>query len=82
MVTTTLCGLKRTQVMRKAHVRRLVQVQDGGKGDDSFPTWGLRVETTIRKTSLIYRQPYQQSLWLGHVLAKWAGRRFITVPEE
>jgi len=62
-------------------VKRLVQVKDGGKHDDSSPSWGLRLEGD-KKITLVYRQPYEVSRWLGHVLAKWADVEFSEMPQE
>lgn len=81
-VTTTVGRYRKSEVIRKVHIRRLVQIQDGGVGEDSFPTWGLEVQTTIGRRCLVFRQPHEQSLWLGGVVAKWAGVDFTTVPED
>lgn len=56
-------------------IQRLRQVQDGGRGRDSFPSWGLQVEAA-KPVTILYRLPYGHSLWLGRVLATWADVRF------
>ena len=66
-------------------------MRDGGQGDDSFPSWGLEVEAdtntnpnidTDRKTTLLYRQPYEKSRWLGQVVARWAEVEFVEAAKE
>lgn len=78
--TVVLC-FRRSRTIPKNRIRRFVQVKDGGEGDDSFPSWGLKVEAD-KKTTLLFRQPYEKSQWLGQVLAKWAGVDFIEAPRE
>lgn len=68
----------RSREVRKAEVRSVRQVQDGGQGDDSFPSWGLQVEAGKRVT-VLYRQEAAKSAWLGPVLAAWAGVEFVPV---
>lgn len=62
----------RSRETPKAEIRGVTQVQDGGRGDDSFPSWGLRVDAT-RNATVLYRQESEKSAWLGRVLAGWAG---------
>lgn len=57
------------------------QVKDGGEQEDSFPSWGLRLESRKAMT-LIYRQPYASSLWLGQLIALWSGKPFNRVRES
>jgi hypothetical protein len=65
----------------RSSIRRIVQVKDGGEDDDSFPSWGLKVEGE-KEVTLIYRQPYDKSHWLGGVLAKWAQVDFVEAPRD
>ena len=79
---TDVLGFKRRATIARDSIKRIVQEKDGGDGDDSFPSWGLKLEVEkevekIRGTKLIQRQPYEKSRWLGGVLAKWAGVDFI-----
>ncbi len=64
-----------------ASITRLVQVQDGGQGDDSFPSWGLKAEGA-EKVTLLFRQPRESSLWLGSILARWSGLPFVEAPAD
>lgn len=66
------------QMVPRDAVVRVVQSKDGGEGRDSFPSRGLDLETD-KEVELIYRQPYEQSLWLGQVMARWAGVKFEKV---
>ena len=59
----------------------IVQVKDGGEGDDSFPSWGLKVEGD-RETTPIFRQSYDKSHWLGRALAKSAQVDFFEALRE
>ena len=81
IMETQLLGLRRTRLIPRTSIRRLVQVKDGGEGEDSFPSWGLRIEGD-RKATLIYRQPHDKSRWLGHFLARWADVEFSEVPND
>lgn len=78
---TDLLGWKRTKTVQRSNLRYLEQVKDGGEGEDSFPSWGL-VAHGAEKTTLIYRQPHNKSLWLGRILARWTGAEFRELPEE
>lgn len=65
-----------TRVSRSA-VTRVMQVKDGGEGDDSFPTWGLKMEHARGETiRLLWRQPIERSDWLGPLVAEWARKPF------
>ena len=83
---TDVLGFKRSATIARDSIKRIVQEKDGGEGEDSFPSWGLKlegekgVEKILGKT-LIHRQPYEKSRWLGGVLAKWAGVDFIEAPK-
>ena len=80
------------------HVR---QVKDGGEGEDSFPSWGLEVNSgtigqsklrrvltndisgsNVRYRSIFRRQPWEQSRWLGIVIARWAAVEIEFCPKE
>jgi len=78
---TNVLGLRRRRNFPRDSIRHLVQVKDGGKGNDSFPSWGLRIDTD-KETMLLARQPYEKSHWLGLVLAKWAQAEFIEAVRE
>ena len=52
------------------------QVKDGGEGEDSFPSWGLRA-VSRKKLMLLSRQPIEKSDWLGRVLADHFDVKFI-----
>jgi hypothetical protein len=80
-VNTDVLGFKRTATIPRSSIRRIVQVKDGGEDDDSFPSWGLKVEGE-KEVTLIYRQPYDKSHWLGGVLAKWAQVDFVEAPRD
>ena len=80
MVTKVLC-YKRSIIIPRNSIHRMVQVKDGGGDDDSFPSWGLELEAE-KEFSLIYRQPHEISLWLGQVLAHWAQVEFSSLPED
>ena len=80
-VATNILGLTRTEAMPKESIERLLQVRDGGEGEDSFPSWGLEVEGD-RTITLLRRQPYEASHWLGKVLAEWADAEFIEASRE
>lgn len=73
---TTFLGRTWSKVIPRSGIARFVQVKDGGTGEDSFPSWGLKVEGSVHAT-LIFRQPYAVSLWFGRVLAAWAGVPFV-----
>jgi hypothetical protein len=73
---TDVLGFKQRANISKGSIKRIVQVKDGGEGDDSFPSWGLKIEGD-RETTLIYRQSYEKSHWLGRALAKWAQVDFV-----
>jgi hypothetical protein len=69
-----LLGLRRLRTYQKDDIASVRQIKDGGEGDDSFPSWGLRLETREgKKTNLLFRQPYESSAWLGDVFEAWTG---------
>ena len=81
IIQADVLGLKRCRSIPKNCITRLVQVKDGGEDEDSFPSWGLKVEGD-KKATLIFRQPHEKSRWLGRILAEWADVEFAEVPEE
>ncbi len=75
-------GIRKVRTVSKDDIRGVKQVKDGGEGDDSFPSWGLRLETGERRSiSLLFRQPHESSRWLGQVLQSRLGVPFHDVPE-
>ena len=76
VVETRVLGLKWVHTFPRESIRRFVQIQDGGQGEDSFPSWALKIEADY-KTKLLVRQPYAQSQWLGQILALWAGVDYV-----
>lgn len=90
-VETQVLFLKWNLTLPRETVAHLIQIQDGGIGRDSFPSWGLKIKSAssnktlasrilsyihfrhnVRYRSLLFRLPYEHSLWLGIVLARWA----------
>ena len=67
-------GLRWRKSLQLKSVIELQQVQDGGKGEDSFPSWGLKAigeeDHDTKVINLISRQPHSRSIWLGTVLAE------------
>ncbi len=62
-------------------IERVVQIKDGGEGDDSFPSWGLKLFLRDGSSkTLLYRLPYEQSQWLGGVIGRWSGVNFEEAP--
>ena len=80
-ITTEILALKWDKTIPKDSIRRIVQVQDGGRGRDSFPSWGLKIEGR-KKARLIFRQPYEKSYWLGEFVANWAKVEFVPAPQK
>jgi hypothetical protein len=74
-VEKLLFGHGRRWSERREEVRSVRQVQDGGQGDDSFPSWGLKVRGRQGRSALS-RQEYEKSQWLGRVIALWSGAPF------
>lgn len=79
VIETRLLGLRWTRTLARAALRRFVQIKDGGEGEDSFPSWALRAEGE-RNTTLLARQPYACSQWLGQTLARWSGGEYVPAP--
>ena len=72
---TEVLGFRWRKAIPKNSIKRFSQVMDGGVGEDSFPSWGLKVMCKKRVT-LIHRQPYDVSHWLGRILSQWAAVEF------
>ena len=82
-IETKVLGYRRIKVIPKDSIRKLVQIKDGGGENDSFPSWALKVEVgKDDPVTLIFRQPYDSSHWLGSVLARWADVEFDEAPRE
>lgn len=75
-IETNVLRIRWHKTISSQTIRRFIQVKDGGEGDDSFPSWGLKVEAA-RTLTILRRLPYDHSLWLGQVLANWAGVEFL-----
>jgi hypothetical protein len=58
---------------------RFEQLKDGGEGEDSFPSWGLRAVGS-KKLMLLSRQPLEKSDWLGQLLSEHFGSEFSRAP--
>ncbi len=76
---TRVLGLRRVRTLPRGAIRCFRQIQDGGLHEDSFPSWGLAAEAE-RSLTLLVRQPYDRSQWLGQTLAIWAGVEYIPAP--
>ena len=72
-------GLEKRRRILKADVKSIKQIQDGGLGEDSFPSWAFEIHAP-KRIRLIVRQPYPTSSWLGCILAAWAGVDFQKAP--
>jgi hypothetical protein len=81
VVEVSVFRFRRVKVIPSVSIKLFRQVKDGGEDEDSFPSWGLTVEAD-KKTTLLYRQRYEKSHWLGQTLAAWAGVDFIEVPKD
>jgi hypothetical protein len=78
-VQKVLFGWQRGWSVKRDEVELIRQVQDGGTGEDSFPSWGL--EVVAGKTwNILGRQAPEKSEWLGRVLAAWSGVPFRPAP--
>ncbi|MEA5508355.1 hypothetical protein VB715_01115 [Crocosphaera sp. UHCC 0190] len=75
-IETKILVLRWEQKVQKNFIKSVIQIQDGGEDEDSFPSWGLNVEAN-KQVSVIYRQPYEKSHWLGQIIAEWAKVDFI-----
>lgn len=80
-IETKLWHWRWRRIIPKESIQKVVQVQDGGRGRDSFISWGLQLKGRS-PARLIFRQPYEKSEWLGQVIAAWARVEFVPVPQK
>ena len=78
---TEIFGFRRSRTIARNSIKSFRQIKDGGEDEDSFPSWGLKI-IADKKISLIGRQQYDKSHWLGKFLADWADVDFIEAPPE
>ncbi len=64
----TLLFFSRTQNIPSGDIKKVIQIKDGGTGEDSFPSWGLNLYAK-RKIKLLAKEPIDKSDWLGAELA-------------
>jgi hypothetical protein len=79
VIEQTVLGCRSSKTVVRRSIRELVQVKDGGEDEDSFPSWGLKLKGDT-DVSLITRQPYPKSRWLGRRIARWAEVTFVEAP--
>ena len=67
--------------IEKATIQNIELVKDGGEGDDSFPTWGVRVEFAksgfyflfaTKTHNLLPRTEEKQAEWFCQKVSNWA----------
>ncbi|AFY37297.1 hypothetical protein Lepto7376_0923 [[Leptolyngbya] sp. PCC 7376] len=80
-IHTKLWRWHRTRKIPKSNIQSVVQIKDGDRGKDSFPSWGLQLKGKSSIT-LIFRQPYEKSEWLGQMIADWAKLPFTPIPRK
>ena len=76
VLVTKVLYFRNERIIPLSSIRYFSQVKDGGEDEDSFPSWGLVLEA-YQKITLLYRQDYEKSHWLGELLANWAGVKFF-----
>jgi hypothetical protein len=54
-IETRLLLLKWSVTIPRETISEIQQIQDGGEGDDSFPSWGLRIRSSAPANSLVHR---------------------------
>lgn len=70
--------IRRERRLVRNELTLLMIVKDGGEGlegvkdGDTFHSWGLIVRGP-KELRILARQPQEQILWLGRLLAKWSG---------
>jgi len=80
MVETKVFSLSWKKTYPRELIERVVQVKDGGEGEDSFPSWGLKVFLRDGSSkTILYRLPYEHSLWLGRAISAWSGAQMLEV---
>ncbi|MDJ0842941.1 hypothetical protein [Crocosphaera sp.] len=75
IMKSNILGIQWQEIILKKSIKRVYQVKDGGEDGDTFTSWGLKIAAHDQIT-LIYRQPYRKSYWLGEFIAQWAGIDF------
>jgi hypothetical protein len=87
-----LFSSKKRRAYERHRIRAVRQRKDGGDTEDdgygrvktntenSFPTWGLFVETEGEAIIVLRQEPIEQSAWLGPVLAEWCDKPYISSP--
>lgn len=81
-ITKRLFGLSWTHSISRNELIGFRQIKDGGEGDDTFPSWGLRVDTRARGVWILRRQSLETSAWLGDRLAAFYNLNFIPSPDR
>jgi hypothetical protein len=81
VIDSEVLGLKRHREIARQSVQKLIQFKDGGGPEESFPSWGLRIEGSSKRL-LVHRQIYEKSHWLGRLLAQWADAKFVEATKE
>ncbi len=76
VIETRLLDLWKKQVVFKNTITCVIQIKDGGVGEDSFPSWGLPAGGP-GPAKLLHRQPHKTNSRLGEVIAQWAGVEFF-----
>ncbi|MGK7882942.1 MAG: hypothetical protein AB4060_23000 [Crocosphaera sp.] len=75
IIKTNILGIQWQDIILKKSIKGIYQVKDGGEDGDTFTSWGLEI-IAHDKITLIYRQPYKKSYWLGKFIAQWSGIDF------
>jgi len=83
-VETVLFRRRTVRELSRQDVRAVRRIKDGGKGEDSFPSWGLVVDTEAggKPISILDRQSIDKSAWLGPLVALWSGKPYIESEEQ
>jgi len=81
VIETRILKWRGTQVIARTAINSVAQVKDGGEDEDSFPSFGLNLNTD-RKIEVITRQEHVKSRWLGGLIAEWSGAPFNQAPED
>jgi len=77
-VTRRLFRFRKERTFPVDEIEAIQQIKDGGEGEDSFPTWGLAVEGA-KSVTILSRQAFEKSEWLGPILADWIGVEYRRV---
>jgi hypothetical protein len=81
LVTKRLFGRQIIHRILRAEMVELEQVKDGGEGEDSFPSWGLKLHAS-KTFNLLTRERLEKSDWLGQFLADYYGLNFKKSPQR